>query len=149
MPAAFSIAARSRTARRAALRRAFSIWDTKSNRWVQRSGCYKILVGGSSRQAPLQGTMPIGSKQCAPTATRGCAKQRYVITQVRPLRRQRARLIAVYINGKRVKIKRIGRSGLRYLLNGRTIRTSRVRVVVRLKSGRKFTLRRTYRPCKR
>jgi beta-glucosidase len=128
-------------------RRAFSYWDAKSDRWVQRSGCYRIYVGGSSRSAPLQGIAPIGAKQCGPTATRGCAKQRYVITQVKPMRRHRARSIAVYINGKRAKVKRIGRSGLRYLIDARTKRTSHVRVVVRLKNGRRFTLRRTYRRC--
>jgi beta-glucosidase len=130
-------------------RRAFSVWDVNADRWVQGPGCYKVFVGGSSRSAPLQGTVPIGRKECAPSATRGCAKRRSVLTHIQPLQRQRARSISVYVNGARQKTRRVGRSGVRVLLSGKPRKVSRVRLVVRLRNGHKFTLRRTYRPCKR
>jgi beta-glucosidase len=130
-------------------RRAFSVWDVNKDRWVQGPGCYRIFVGGSSRSAPLQGTVPIGRRECAPSTTRGCAKRRSALTHIQPLRRRRARSIAVYVNGVRQKTRRVGGWSLRIALSGTSRKVSRVRLVVRLSNGHRFTLRRTYRPCKR
>jgi beta-glucosidase len=37
--------------------RAFSHWDTASSAWVVTPGSYQVLVGGSSRNLPLQGAV--------------------------------------------------------------------------------------------
>jgi beta-glucosidase len=41
--------------------RAFSVWDTKSNRWTTVPGEHQILVGDSSRELPLKATVAVGS----------------------------------------------------------------------------------------
>ncbi len=41
-------------------RRAFSIYDVKSHRWITPEGAYEILVGTSSRDLPLHATIVIG-----------------------------------------------------------------------------------------
>ena len=41
--------------------RAFSTWDTAAGRWTTARGRYRILVGDSSRDLPLQGSIEIGA----------------------------------------------------------------------------------------
>jgi beta-glucosidase len=40
--------------------RAFQIWNTSSNSWTTAAGTYGVLVGDSSRNLPLHGTVAIG-----------------------------------------------------------------------------------------
>lgn len=41
--------------------RAFSIWDTKTNRWAVVGGKYEILVGDSSRNLPLRAAIAVNA----------------------------------------------------------------------------------------
>jgi hypothetical protein len=36
-------------------------WDTSSNNWIAGAGSYQILVGNSSRDLPLTGTLNVSS----------------------------------------------------------------------------------------
>jgi beta-glucosidase len=39
--------------------RAFSIYDTAAHRWISPEGRYRVMVGSSSRDLPLQGTIAV------------------------------------------------------------------------------------------
>lgn len=47
-------------------RRGLSYWDTAAARWRVAPGCYGVMVGDSSAQLPLRGTMAFGAN-CGPT----------------------------------------------------------------------------------
>lgn len=126
--------------------RAFSVWDTPKHAWVQRKGCYTIMVGGSSRDLPLRGSVPIGGAACGPTTTRGCASRRSVLVHTRGVRRRAVRSLTVYVNGKRQKVQRGSRKAVRVVLSGRAKGVARVRIVARTTSGRVIDGR-TYHPC--
>jgi len=44
--------------------RAFSYWDVNTSSWVVAPGCYSVLVGSSSRDLFLQGTLARGGGSC-------------------------------------------------------------------------------------
>jgi beta-glucosidase len=44
--------------------RALSYWDTGSSAWKVTKGCARVKVGFSSRDLPLNGTLPIGGGSC-------------------------------------------------------------------------------------
>lgn len=44
--------------------RAFSYWDVTANEWRVAPGCYRIFVGGSSRDLPLHGVIGRGRARC-------------------------------------------------------------------------------------
>lgn len=123
--------------------------DAAAHDWVRRPGCYAILVGASSRDLPLKGTVPIAGARCGPTARRGCASRRSVLIHVRGVRHVRVRSLAVYVNGRRREVRRAGRTAVRVSLSGRPKRLAHVRVVATTRRGRRIVDRRTYRPCTR
>ena len=45
-------------------RRALSYWDTGANRWRVARGCYRVLVGHSSRSIAKQATIAVGGASC-------------------------------------------------------------------------------------
>jgi beta-glucosidase len=48
--------------------RSFAYWSTSAQRWRVTPGCYRILVGRSSRDLPLSSTFAVGSARCASAA---------------------------------------------------------------------------------
>jgi beta-glucosidase len=46
-------------------RRSLSYWDTRHGRWRVARGCYRVMVGDSSAQLPLRGTIAFGGGHCA------------------------------------------------------------------------------------
>jgi beta-glucosidase len=52
------------TARFELTQRDFSYWDTKANAWKVAPGCYRVMVGHSSRDTKLQGTLSQGGASC-------------------------------------------------------------------------------------
>lgn len=48
--------------------RAFSYWDVGSSSWHVAPGCYRVEVGASSRDLPLQGMAARGGATCGPGA---------------------------------------------------------------------------------
>ncbi|MGH2953560.1 MAG: glycoside hydrolase family 3 C-terminal domain-containing protein [Solirubrobacterales bacterium] len=50
-------------------RRALSYWDVERDRWRIARGCYRVLVGRSSRRLPLRGTLAVG-RACGRAAVR-------------------------------------------------------------------------------
>jgi beta-glucosidase len=45
-------------------RRSLSHWDTGADAWRVTPGCYRVMVGGSSRDAGPRGVLTVGSAQC-------------------------------------------------------------------------------------
>jgi beta-glucosidase len=45
---------------------AFGYWDTSRNAWTVSAGSYQVLVGGSSRQLPLQGSVSLAAQRLGP-----------------------------------------------------------------------------------
>jgi beta-glucosidase len=73
--------------------RAFSIWNSASAQWTLTSGRYGALVGGSSRDLRLHGTVVIDSKRSGQTtevAADTTSSQHYGTT-VAPIRLRSAR----------------------------------------------------------
>src|SRR3954469_16240546 len=57
--------------------RSFQHWDTAKSAWVATPGCYGIFVGGSSRDLPLQATVPVAGGSCGATTTsKRCTSRR-------------------------------------------------------------------------
>jgi beta-glucosidase len=48
----------------------FAHWSSAARRWQVTPGCYRILVGSSSRDLPLSSTAAVGSARCASAAVR-------------------------------------------------------------------------------
>jgi len=44
--------------------RAFSYWDVRRNRWTVARGCYRVMVGASSRDIRLRGVIARGGAVC-------------------------------------------------------------------------------------
>jgi beta-glucosidase len=44
--------------------RSLSYWDTAAGTWKVAPGCYRVLVGRSSGELPLQGTLAVEGAHC-------------------------------------------------------------------------------------
>jgi beta-glucosidase len=44
--------------------RALSYWDTVAATWRVAAGCYRVMVGGSSRDLALQGALGVDGVTC-------------------------------------------------------------------------------------
>jgi beta-glucosidase len=44
--------------------RALSYWDTRASAWRVAPGCYRVMVGSSSRDLPLRGALEVGGRRC-------------------------------------------------------------------------------------
>jgi hypothetical protein len=65
-----------------------------------------------------------------------------------PLRRgERIRRVRASVNGKHVKVRRVGRRGVRVSLRGRPQARYRIRIVARTSKGRRIRLDRRARTC--
>jgi hypothetical protein len=109
-------------------KRDISYWDTGSNAWRVNPGCYRIMVGSSSRNI-------------AATAT----PRRRVFRAHTGLRASRVNRVVIFVNGKRQHVYRGHHRTvlLRLPANGR----ARVRMVIRTVTGRVVVRKRVYGPC--
>ena len=126
--------------------RAFSYWA--GGGWRVAPGCYRIGVGASSRDLPLQGVVGRDA-ECqgtlqVPATVRSCTSRRSFTIRL-PKRLRRA---TVRVRGKRVATKsRGGRLTARVNLRGAPKRTIRVTVVGRSRTGKVLRQTRVYRTC--
>lgn len=140
--------------------RAFSYWDATQHRWSVSSGCYRVMVGSSSRDLPLSATVSYGSAVCPGaalalgsaslgSARQVCASRRHLLIHFpRAVRRAGVRRVMVFING-RLEARLSGRrASMRVSLAGRPREVSHVRILIRTRHGLR-TIRRTYHPCHR
>lgn len=126
--------------------RALSYYDVAGKGWKVARGCYRIGVGASSRDLPLQGVLSRGGARCAKRVTRACTSRRaFTIRLPRGLRSAR-----VVVAGRRVPVRRTGgRLTARVDLRGGKRARVVVRVVGRSRAGRTVRQTRTFRTCTR
>ena len=130
--------------------RAFSYWDPRSDGWRVAAGCYRIMVGASSRDLPLQGIIGRGA-ECQgalvlPRDRRACrSRRRFTIRLPRRMRSAR-----VTYAGRRAIVRR-GAKRLRARIDLRGLARRRVvvRVVGRTAAGKRVRQVRVYRTCRR
>jgi beta-glucosidase len=127
--------------------RAFAYWA--GTRWSVAAGCYRIGVGPSSRDLPLQGVIGRG-KECEGAlqllrSVRSCTSKR-AITITLPRRLERG--ARVTYAGRRAKVRRSGKR-LKARLDLRSLKAGRVtvRVTGRTASGRRVRQTRVFRTC--
>jgi beta-glucosidase len=128
--------------------RAFSSWA--GPRWEVAPGCYRIGVGASSRDLPLQDVVGRGA-DCggaldAPRSSRTCSSRRSFVIRLP----RRVRTARVTVGGKRVRVVRRGgrltaRVDARRRPPGRLV----VRVTGRTRGGKVARQTRVYRLCAR
>jgi hypothetical protein len=122
--------------------RAFSYWDARAHGWRVKAGCYKVEVGFSSRDLPLQGTIGRGAGCDAGLvlpARRGACTTSRVVTITLPRRMRSARV--TYAGRKAVVTRRRGL--LRARIDLRRVPAGRVTVRVRGRSAAGRALRQT------
>jgi len=137
--------------------RAFSYYDTGAAGWRVAPGCYAVMVGRSSRDLPLTGSLARGGASCsrAPSGSPlgpGAACRGRAFTLRLPDPRGRERLVSgrVTVNGGRVSVRRRrGRFFARIDLRGLPNRRALVRIVARTSRGRTIRRVRSFRPCTR
>ena len=134
-------------------RRAFSHWDVLAGAWVADRGCYGVLVGNSSRDLPLEGTVAVGGAHCrgalASLSLAGrCVDRRKFRFRLHHAPGARVVRVRVYVNGRR-RLARRGRSVRAVTLRRLPRGTFRVRIVAIQSSGSKLISTRTYRGCRK
>ena len=133
--------------------RDFQYWDTPANGWRTAAGCYRVMVGRSSRDLPLGGAISRGGARCPqelglPSARRCRSRRSFRIRLRDPRGGERLRSARVTVAGRRVKVvRRKGRLVARVNLRGRRKARYVVRVVARTSQGRTIRERRAYRTC--
>ncbi len=129
--------------------RAFSYWNTGANGWRVARGCYRVAVGPSSRELPLEGVIgrgqDCGGALSLPLNRRACTSRRVVTIRLPRALQRGAR---VTYAGRRAQVTR-KRGRLRARVNLRGLRGGRVvvRVRGRTRSGRVVRQTRVFRTC--
>jgi beta-glucosidase len=137
--------------------RAFQYYDEAGAGWRTAPGCYRVMVGQSSRDLPLAGAIARGGARCGSElglpagSSRACTSRRAFTIRLRdPRGAERLRSARVSVNGRRVRVRRRGgRFVARVDLRGTRAGRATVRVVARTSQGRTVRDRRTYRTCVR
>src|SRR4051812_39236688 len=145
----------SRTVTLALGRRAFSQWDTGAGAWKVAKGCYRIMVGSSSRQIARQGVVSLGGVRCARSLAnlgapgpRRCVDTRGFTFNLHHARGARIVKVAVYVNGKRRVVRR-GRDLKRVSIKRLPKRRFVVRIVSTWNTGSQLISTRVYNGCKK
>jgi hypothetical protein len=136
-------------------RRSFSYWDANSNGWTVAKGCYKLMLGNSSRDIAQQAVVSVGGAKCpgkvasiARPAPRGCVDTRKFSFKLHHPISARVVKVIVFVNGKRrfaLKGQSITRITLRRLPRRRFV----VRIVATQNTGSQLISRRVYHGCKK
>jgi fibronectin type III domain protein len=133
--------------------RSFSYWG--ANGWTVAKGCYKVMVGSSSRDIAEQATVAVGGAKCsgavaqiARPAPRACVDTRKFSFRLHHPVSARVVKVVVFVNGKRrlaLKGKDINRITLQRLPKKRFV----VRVVATQNTGSQLISTRVYHGCKK
>jgi beta-glucosidase len=136
-------------------RRSFSYFDASTNAWTVAPGCYKLMVGSSSRDIAQQRTVAVGGAKCpgAKAQIASPPRQRCVDTRKFGFRLHhavgaRVVKVVVFVNGKRrlsLKGRDLTRVTLRKLPRKRFV----VRVVATQNTGSQLISTRVYHGCKK
>jgi beta-glucosidase len=135
--------------------RSFAYWSTAAGTWQVAPGCYQVMIGRSSRDLPLSGTVAIGGASCPdamaslPLSGRGkaCLSRRSVVVHLVGVRRSKVHKVTVFVNGRRVRVLHGHRSSVRVTLPRDRRAITHVRLVIGLGPGRRVVLTRRYRTC--
>src|SRR3954469_15715811 len=136
-------------------RRSFSNFDANTNAWQVTPGCYKLMVGSSSRDIAQQQTVAVGGAKClgAKAQIASPRKQRCVDTRKFGFKLHhavgaRVVKVVVYVNGKR-RLSLKGRSLTRVTLRKLPRKRFVVRVVATQNTGSQLISTRVYHGCKK
>src|SRR3954471_16155392 len=99
--------------------RSFEHWDTTKHGWAATRGCYTIAVGGSSRDLPLSGAVPIAGGACDGATSKRCTSRRSFTVRLRGLRGARVRRATVFVNGGRGQVHKVSGRALKLRFSGR------------------------------
>jgi beta-glucosidase len=133
-------------------RRAFSYWGTGG--WTVAKGCYRIMLGSSSRDIAAQKVVSIGGARCAgavahiPLPAAKCVDTRAFSFKLHHAKGARIVRVAVYVNGKRVLTRRgrdIKRVSIKRLPRKRFV----VKIVTTHNTGARIISTRVYSGCKK
>jgi beta-glucosidase len=141
--------------------RSFAYWSPPASSWQAAPGCYRVLVGRSSRDLPLSATLAVGHATCAGAVARlpittalpnrspsaRCLSRRSLLIHLSGVRASQVRSVRVIVNGRSHQLLRGHRASVRVDLTRLSRRVVSVRLVIRLGSGRSAVLVRTYRRC--
>jgi beta-glucosidase len=130
--------------------RALSYWDSDVHDWAVAPGCYGLMVGRSSRDIVLTGALGVqktGCKAASAPAQVACARSGSAVVKLARRTAGSMRRATVYVNGKRVKTIRGKHGRVRVKWAQTSAATVKVRLAIRLKSGKRVVVRRTYRNC--
>src|SRR3954469_5062600 len=134
--------------------RALSYWDADAEDWAVALGCYRVMVGQSSRQIEQTGALAIGGASCPnavriplASSARACASRRSILVHLRGVRRTRVRRVTIVVNGRRQKVLGGRRAAVRVRLTGKPRGLYRIRLVIRTRGGRNVVDGRAYRTC--
>jgi beta-glucosidase len=124
-------------------RRQLSYWDSGGDRWAVARGCYRVMVGHSSRRIARQGVVGIGGAKCRRRAPRCKRARRFGVHTGVPA--ARVRRVTVYVNGARQSVQRGPLRLARVRVPARGV--VRVRLVTRTTSGDRVVRSKRYGPC--
>jgi hypothetical protein len=122
-------------------------------------GCYRVLIGRSSRDLQLSGTVAIGGVSCRgalasvplvtvlPGGGTRCLNGRSIPVHLVGVRGSQVRQVTVFVNGHRRDVLHGHRSSVLVTLPRLTGGITRVRLVIGLGPGRSAVLTRSYRAC--
>jgi hypothetical protein len=134
--------------------RALSYWDERTGGWRVAPGCYRVMVGRSSRDLRLEGTIARGGARCAdsvglPPARRCLSRRNFNIRLRDPRPGERLVSARATIGRRRMKVvRRRGKLVIRVDLRGLPKGRYRLRVVARTSRRRTVRQSRTYRTCR-
>jgi beta-glucosidase len=136
-------------------RRSFSYFDTATSSWTVAKGCYRIMVGSSSRDVAQQATVAVGGAKCpkakaqiARPAPRRCVDTRKFGFKLHHAVGARVVAVEVFVNGKR-RLKLRGRDLTRVTLRKLPKKRFVVRVVSTQNTGSQLISTRVYHGCKK
>jgi beta-glucosidase len=140
--------------------RSFAYWSTAASSWQVAPGCYRVLVGRSSRDLPLAGTVAVGDASCPGALARvplvtvlashgpaACLSRRAILIHLFGVRASQVRSVTVFVNGRRRRALKGHRSSVLVTLARLPRGTMRVRLASALGPHRKDILTRTYHTC--
>jgi beta-glucosidase len=134
-------------------RRALSYWDTRRHAWEVAPGCYGVMVGRSSRDIVLTGTIAVAGAACpgalatiSPGAVASPCQVRLPFTFRVHQNNGRVTRVRVYLDGRRVKTAR-GRRVTRVTIAAPGRANFTVRIVAFTVKHKRVTSVRRYHLC--
>ena len=134
--------------------RAFSYWSSDAGGWTVAKGCYRLMVGSSSRDIVATKTVSVGGAKCPGAAAHisqpktRCADTRRFAFKLHHAVGARIVRVAVYVNGrKRVSLR--GHDIKRVSIARLPRKRFTVRIVTTSSTGAQLVSTRVYHGCKK